>query len=156
VSCQYGALHLFGPVSATIEMGDRIGLIGPNGSGKSSLLRLIAGVENPAGGRIYTAQRHKIGYLAQETENVSTATAYEIAMEAVAHITALAEELRVLEREMSEESDPEHLGALMDRYSRASEQFERAGGYQAEAAVKATLFGLGLDEDTINRPLHTL
>jgi len=39
-------------VSLEIRAGDRVGLIGHNGAGKTSLLRLIAGIYEPTGGRI--------------------------------------------------------------------------------------------------------
>lgn len=39
-------------VSFTAEPGRMLGLIGPNGSGKTSLLRLVAGLRRPHGGRV--------------------------------------------------------------------------------------------------------
>ena len=39
-------------VSFTLSEGDRLGLMGHNGSGKSSLLRVLAGVYEPTGGRL--------------------------------------------------------------------------------------------------------
>ncbi|SDW46149.1 ABC transporter ATP-binding protein [Roseicitreum antarcticum] len=39
-------------VSLSVETGQVLGLLGPNGSGKSSLLRLLAGLRRPEGGRI--------------------------------------------------------------------------------------------------------
>lgn len=39
-------------VSLAVETGETLGLIGPNGSGKSSLLRLLAGLKRPDGGRV--------------------------------------------------------------------------------------------------------
>jgi len=48
---QDGKLILDG-ISVTVARGGVLGLIGPNGSGKSSLLRLLAGLRNPATGSI--------------------------------------------------------------------------------------------------------
>ncbi|MFD4635756.1 ABC transporter ATP-binding protein [Lentzea sp. NPDC058436] len=39
-------------VSLAVEPGETVGLIGPNGSGKSSLLRCVAGLRTPTGGRV--------------------------------------------------------------------------------------------------------
>jgi len=40
---------IFQGLSAKIEHGNKIGLVGPNGVGKTSLLRILAGLERPAG-----------------------------------------------------------------------------------------------------------
>ncbi|WP_278237020.1 ATP-binding cassette domain-containing protein [Isoptericola sp. AK164] len=45
-------------VDVTAPPGALTGLLGPNGTGKSSLLRLIAGVERPDGGRVALVPRH--------------------------------------------------------------------------------------------------
>ncbi|MDO4961642.1 MAG: ABC-F family ATP-binding cassette domain-containing protein, partial [Eubacteriales bacterium] len=45
---------------------DRIGFIGPNGCGKTTLMKMIAGMEQPDSGEIVTGQTIKIGYYTQE------------------------------------------------------------------------------------------
>lgn len=42
------------PTSFELNSGDRLGVSGPNGTGKSTLLKLMAGVYQPTGGRIIT------------------------------------------------------------------------------------------------------
>ncbi|HEY1429644.1 MAG TPA: ABC-F family ATP-binding cassette domain-containing protein [Candidatus Tumulicola sp.] len=73
LECHYGAREIFSGLSGVLNGGERIGLVGPNGAGKSSLLRLLAGVEQPFGGTIVRAKGMKLGYLAQgvadETES---------------------------------------------------------------------------------------
>ncbi len=39
-------------VSVTIEAGERVAVVGPNGAGKSHLLRVLAGIIDPDGGRV--------------------------------------------------------------------------------------------------------
>ena len=43
---------LFDDTDFSINEGDKIGLIGINGTGKSTLLKLVAGLEEPDSGRI--------------------------------------------------------------------------------------------------------
>lgn len=52
VSCQRGGRMLFEKLGFTLEPGDAAVVSGPNGIGKSSLLRLAAGLLDPAGGTI--------------------------------------------------------------------------------------------------------
>lgn len=152
----YGDRHLFGPVTVSVEPGDRIGFIGPNGSGKTTFLRLIVGIDQPNEGRVYGAQRASTGYMVQEPHFDPGTTAYAYVMDALAHVTRLGQQMRELEAAMSQEQDPEALQILMERYAQATEAFERAGGYEADAQVRSNLFGLGLREDRFHRPIETL
>ena len=52
VSLRYRQVLALDRVSLTVEQGEILCLLGPSGSGKSSLLRIIAGVERPASGRV--------------------------------------------------------------------------------------------------------
>jgi NitT/TauT family transport system ATP-binding protein len=47
-----GKLAALGPASFTIEAGQFVCLVGPSGCGKSTLIRVIAGLESPARGRV--------------------------------------------------------------------------------------------------------
>ena len=53
-----------------VARGDRWALSGPNGSGKSTLLRLLLGEEPADGGELKLGGKVRIGYLAQEGENL--------------------------------------------------------------------------------------
>ena len=67
VTKSYGAEVVLAEVSLVVPPRARIGLVGPNGTGKSTLLRLLAGVEEPDAGRIRrTPPSLAVGYLAQE------------------------------------------------------------------------------------------
>ena len=48
---------------------DRIGFIGPNGCGKTTLMKMIAGLEQPDSGEIVIGQTIRIGYYTQEIAN---------------------------------------------------------------------------------------
>lgn len=61
----YGATELFSDISFGINDGDKCGLIGINGTGKSTLLKIVAGEEEPDGGSITTRNGLKISYLPQ-------------------------------------------------------------------------------------------
>lgn len=57
---------LFSALTLSIAKGDRIGLVAANGSGKSSLLRLMAGQEDPTSGTITTARGLVVAHAPQD------------------------------------------------------------------------------------------
>ena len=52
ISKSYAAVQVLDRVSLVVSPGDRIGIVGPNGIGKSTLLRVLAGLEQPDRGQI--------------------------------------------------------------------------------------------------------
>ncbi|WP_027359216.1 ABC-F family ATP-binding cassette domain-containing protein [Desulforegula conservatrix] len=66
ISKTYGSHDLFTGIDLTINDDDKIGLIGVNGTGKSTLLRIMAGVEEPDSGEKFARKGLKTVYLAQE------------------------------------------------------------------------------------------
>jgi len=66
VSKEYSSEPLFAGVSLDLEDAERLGIIGPNGAGKSSLLKILAGVEEPDQGQRVLSGGRRVGYLAQE------------------------------------------------------------------------------------------
>ncbi len=52
ISKRHGRQILFLDAAASINRGEKVGLVGPNGAGKTSLFRLIVGEEQPDGGQV--------------------------------------------------------------------------------------------------------
>lgn len=73
----YGHSDLFTDVSFGINEGDKCGLIGINGTGKSTLLKIIAGVEEPDSGTVTMRNGLKIAYLPQTPEYDDSMTLLE-------------------------------------------------------------------------------
>ncbi|MEI7819139.1 MAG: ATP-binding cassette domain-containing protein, partial [bacterium] len=57
-----------GPYDLIIRGDERIAVIGPNGEGKSTLVKLLAGLIEPAKGTRSAAEATKIGYIAQQPD----------------------------------------------------------------------------------------
>jgi ATPase subunit of ABC transporter with duplicated ATPase domains len=66
----YDERTLFTDVSFRVSRGGRVAIVGPNGGGKTTLLRLILGTEEPDGGAMHFGRGVRIGYYAQEGENL--------------------------------------------------------------------------------------
>ncbi|MBH1941521.1 ABC-F family ATP-binding cassette domain-containing protein [Mobilitalea sibirica] len=65
MSKSYTERMLFDHVSLGINEGDKIGVIGINGTGKSTLLKIIAGLEEPDDGVVTKGKKVRISYLSQ-------------------------------------------------------------------------------------------
>ncbi len=138
VAKHYGAHTILEDVTLTIGPHARIGVVGPNGVGKSTLLKILAGLEEPDEGAVVRAPEWlAAGYLAQERRTIEG----ETLREALARSTGVAD----AERELVEAADA--LGRDRtgdDRYAAALERFLALGGGDFEARARTTCAELGL------------
>ncbi|MGC0251186.1 ABC-F family ATP-binding cassette domain-containing protein [Pseudactinotalea sp. Z1748] len=88
LSKSYGSQEVFIDVDLDIDRGSKVVVLGLNGAGKTTLLRLLAQVEQPDSGQINPGHGLKIGYYAQEHENLDTgATVVENLRRSAPHLT---------------------------------------------------------------------
>ncbi|MFB8386062.1 ABC-F family ATP-binding cassette domain-containing protein [Microbacterium sp. NPDC055910] len=89
LSKSYGSLEIFTDVDLAIDRGSRVVILGLNGAGKTTLLRILAGVDKPDTGQLEPGHGLKIGYYAQEHENLDVSrSVLENMMSAAPDITA--------------------------------------------------------------------
>ena len=87
ISKAYAATQVLDGVSLVVAPGDRVGIVGPNGIGKSTVLRVLAGLEEPDGGCVL--RNGSVGYLRQE--NVDPARSGGEATRSALHAVMRAE-----------------------------------------------------------------
>ncbi len=68
ISKTYMERKVLDDVSFFLSEGDKVGIIGINGTGKSTLLRILAGAEEPDGGEVIRTNGIRISYLPQIPE----------------------------------------------------------------------------------------
>ena len=89
LSKSYGSLEIFTDVDLAIDRGSRVVILGLNGAGKTTMLRILAGVDKPDTGTLEPGHGLKIGYYAQEHENLDVnRSVLENMMSAAPDITA--------------------------------------------------------------------
>jgi ATPase subunit of ABC transporter with duplicated ATPase domains len=79
VAMGFAEHELFRDASLSLRAGERIALVGPNGSGKTTLARLILGELAPLAGRLRLGAGVRVGYYAQEQEDLDPdSTPYDL------------------------------------------------------------------------------
>jgi ATP-binding cassette subfamily F protein 3 len=68
LSKNYGKQALFDNISFKVNRRERIGIVGRNGHGKTTLVRMIAGLEEPDSGSISMPRNYRIGYVEQRLD----------------------------------------------------------------------------------------
>ena len=79
----FHGVHVLDNVSRTIEPGEKIGLLGRNGTGKTTLLRLIAGSQEPDAGACVLASGKTVSFLPQEVPVGMVGRVLEVVQEAL-------------------------------------------------------------------------
>ena len=151
---EFGARPLFHDVSYVVGDKDRIALVGKNGAGKSTMLKIIAGLQQPTSGTVSIPKEMTIGYLPQVMKLSDTRTVRQEAETAFEDIQKLKEEVERLNNQMVERTDYEsdEYHALIDRFTRESERYQMMGGGNYQAELEQALLGLGFRRDDFDRP----
>lgn len=74
ISKVFGEKQVFDDISCGIHQGDKIGIIGINGTGKTTLLKIIAGLEEPDQGQVIFQKGLRVTYLPQSPKFPEHAT----------------------------------------------------------------------------------
>ncbi len=99
----YGDRTVLAGVSLAVDPGHRTGLVGENGVGKSTLLRLLAGVEDPDSGVV--TRPPDLGYLHQEFPYGPTTTVGQVVEDALAGVREIERELEAAGAALAHLSD---------------------------------------------------
>jgi len=151
---EFGATPLFEDVTYVINKKNRIALVGKNGAGKSTMLKILAGLQSPTGGKVSVPKDTTVGYLPQVMILSDTHTVMEEAEKAFEHISEMQENIEKMNRELAERTDYDSEGyqKLIERFSHENERFLMMGGSNYKAEIERTLTGLGFSRNDFDRP----
>ncbi|MGI5242358.1 ABC-F family ATP-binding cassette domain-containing protein [Dactylosporangium sp. CA-139066] len=139
----FGQRRVLDGVSLTAAPGRRIGLIGENGTGKSTLLRLLAGADEPDGGTV--VRPPDLGHLHQEMPYDPSATLRAVLDDALREARAC---LAGLDAALAEDR--------LDDYAVLLERAQELDAWDADRRAEIVLAGLGLSAVPHDRTLATL
>ncbi|MET0135371.1 MAG: ABC-F family ATP-binding cassette domain-containing protein [Kibdelosporangium sp.] len=143
----YGDRRVLNGVSLTASPGQRLGLVGENGVGKSTLLRLLAGIEQPDSGEITRPPDR--GFLAQELPYPLDSTVSEVVDSALAEIRAAEQSLTDLSGRLDEQT-------ALAEYGEVLEWAQVHDLWDADRRAALVLGGLGLAEINPGRLVGSL
>jgi ATP-binding cassette subfamily F protein 3 len=154
LTVEFSAKSLFDDINYVINKRDKIALVGKNGAGKSTMLKIIAGLQNPTSGRVVIPEDVTVGYLPQQMEVADDTTVVDEVKKAFAHVDRLQAELDRLNTALAERTDYEsdEYQRLIDHMTTLTERLAMESGDNGQAEIEKTLKGLGFTRDDFSRP----
>jgi ATP-binding cassette subfamily F protein 3 len=155
----HGGRTIFRAISWTIQDGEKIGLVGPNGIGKSTLLRTLAGLEQPDGGIITLRRGARVAYLPQEYSGESGRAVLAELLAAREDLAALEQRIAAVEVRMGDPAVAANMQALervLAEHERLLEEYAALGGTMLHNRAEGLLRQLGLEEPQWEQPMDLL
>ena len=157
LSKHYDLDPLFEDLDLTLRPGDRVALVGPNGTGKSTLMRLLAGVEEPTTGAVVRSPGLTVGWQAQEAPDPGMPVA-DFILSGAPQWAAARARMHALEACLGG-GDGDGNPAVLAAYASAVEVFESLGGWATDARLDQVRSRLGVATETGiagDRPMGSL
>jgi ATPase subunit of ABC transporter with duplicated ATPase domains len=156
ISKQIGHQILFIEASATLERGEKVGLVGPNGAGKTTLFRMITGQEQPDEGQVAVDRGVTIGYFSQDVGEMSGRSAVSEVMDGAGPVSIVASELKQLEADMGDPDRADDMESIIARYGEVQARFEELDGYALDGRAREVLAGLSFNQEMMEGDVSTL
>ncbi|MBQ0079983.1 MAG: ABC-F family ATP-binding cassette domain-containing protein [Alistipes sp.] len=155
INVSYGGWTLMDGVSFLINAKDRIGLVGRNGAGKTTILKMIAGLQQPTLGQITKNEDCTIGYLPQQMAVADTTTLLEETEKAFEEVLQIERNIKRITEEISNRTDyqSEQYSKLVQQLTTLTDHYHILGGETREADIEKTLLGLGFKREEFSK--HT-
>lgn len=142
----YGGNSVFENLSFEIHEKDIVGLVGRNGSGKTTLFKLLAGNEVPDSGQVHWRKGCEIGFLEQIPSYPHGMKTIDVLKMSFAYLLEMEAEMKKIEKGMGQETNPDTLSRLVNKYGDIQEKFSLQNGYEMDASIDRISNGLNIAE----------
>ncbi|TAV41994.1 ABC-F family ATP-binding cassette domain-containing protein (plasmid) [Rhizobium leguminosarum] len=156
ISKQLSHRILFIEASATLNRGEKIGLVGPNGAGKTTVFRMINGEEQPDEGQVSCEKGVTIGYFNQDVGEMAGHSAVAEVMNGAGPVSIVAGELRDLEAAMADPEQADNMEEIIERYGEVQARYEELDGYALEGRAREVLAGLSFSQEMMDGDVGAL
>lgn len=143
ITKSYGDLVLYTDLNFSIEKGQRVAIVANNGAGKTSLLRILAGVDQPDSGNVIIRNDISLSYLPQEPILNTNLTVLE-------EVFASANQTMLVIKEYEEACQ----SGNTQRLDIATQAMENANAWDYEVRIKQTLSKLNITN--FSQPINEL
>lgn len=120
--------------------GAKIGMVGPNGAGKSSILKIMAGLDEPSNGEARLTPGYTVGILMQEPELDDDLTVKENVEQGVGPLKAKLDRFNEISAQMA---DPDaDFDALMEEMGSLQTEIDAADGWDVDSQLEQAMDAL--------------
>ncbi|MGI4867608.1 MAG: ABC-F family ATP-binding cassette domain-containing protein [Janthinobacterium lividum] len=147
ISKNYADRWLFQNLNFGLQLGQRIAFVGINGTGKTTLMRVLAGLENPDTGLVTRRQGIRVTYLGQQPVFDESLTVEETIF------ASQNDTLRAVKEYEHVVNDPNH---DPDDLQRVMERMDTLNAWDYESQVQQILGRLGILGDLLQRNVSKL
>jgi len=135
LSKSYGIKPLFNDLTFGISKGDKTALVAPNGTGKSTLLKVLAGQEEPDAGKVMIQNGIRLGFLEQEPDLDESMTILEFITRGHSETAAIIRRYEKAVQKQAEDYNEE----TQQEFEKAMAAMEKAGGWDYEQRMQQIL-----------------
>lgn len=150
---------LFENITIHIQENSRIAIVGRNGTGKSTLLKMLAGIEEPSAGSISKKKDLSIGYLDQYAAIDSTRTVWEEMVHLFEDVEVLKKQAQKVAESLGDTellANPTAYESALKRYGQLQEELSQKNAYGYESEIRTVLHGFRFYPDDYDQPIQSL
>ena len=150
---------LFESITIHIQENSRIAIVGRNGTGKSTLLKMLAGIEEPSLGAVSKKKDLSIGYLDQYAAIQSSRTVWEEMVHLFEDVETLKKQAQKAAEQLGDPdllSDPVAYELALKRYDQLQEELNQKNAYGYESEIRTVLHGFRFYPEDYDQPIQAL
>ncbi|MGH3757346.1 energy-dependent translational throttle protein EttA [Actinophytocola sp.] len=134
----HGDKVILDDVTIMFYPGAKIGVVGPNGAGKSSVLKIMAGLDQPNNGEAYLSPGYTVGILQQEPSLNEDKTVLGNVEEGVGEIKQKLDRFN----EIAEKMATEYSDELMEEMGKLQEDLDHADAWDLDSQLEQAMDAL--------------
>ncbi|AWH94999.1 energy-dependent translational throttle protein EttA [Dietzia psychralcaliphila] len=134
----HGDKVILDDVTMSFYPGAKIGVVGPNGAGKSSILKIMAGLDQPSNGEAFLDPEASVGILMQEPVLDETKTVKENVEDGLGETMVQIRRYNAVAEEMATDYTDE----LMEEMGRLQEQLDAVDAWDVDSQIEQAMDAL--------------